>query len=278
MPSSERLWLSCFDQIGELIVEELEPGDEGEVLLLDDLDLGDHHVDRVADRVEVRVDLRELLLGLGDLAAHVRLHGGDLGDRGLLVGDLLCKRRLLRLGIGELVRLDRGDAVRGRRAKHAEQHRHQEKEGEPTEPLAAWTDARRRPAIERRGAAHQVGVVIVRADSVLSRIHGRGWRLSPPVLRRPEMGTPQDDAGLSGSYLGVSTLCQRHDIGDPYDGPTSTPGSTAPNLSRRPPRARPRAPRARPPGRLGPNIRPRNVRPGVGCLWAPAATEFAVSG
>ena len=33
------------------------------------------------------------------------------------------------------------------------------------------------------------------------------------------MGTPQDDAGLSGSYLGVSRLCQRHVIGDPYDGP-----------------------------------------------------------
>ncbi len=133
VPSSERLWLSCFTRLASWLSSSWSLATSAKYCFFTT------SIWTTITLIELRTALRSALIFesscfvVGDLPAHVRLHGGDLGDRGLLVGDLLGQCRLLRLGVGELVRVDRGDAVRGRGAEHAEQHRDEEKEGEPTE-------------------------------------------------------------------------------------------------------------------------------------------------
>ena len=80
VPSSERFIFSTSITFDELVVEQLDLGDEGEVLLLDRLDLDDHLVDRLADGRQVGVDPVEVALRRRDLRVEIGLHRVDLGD------------------------------------------------------------------------------------------------------------------------------------------------------------------------------------------------------
>jgi hypothetical protein len=172
--------------MGELVVEELEVGDEREILGPNRVDPDDHLLDGFADRRQIGVDVREFALRLGDRAAEIHLHGADLGDCSLLSLDLLGESVLAGAGVGELVGVDRRDGC-GRRPETAEQERDEQDEGEPADQSRSRPPGRAAPAARRRVTAHQWGVIIVRANSVrrvFAFVKAR-VAVSPPVSPPP---------------------------------------------------------------------------------------------
>ena len=193
-------------QAGLLDVEHRELEDQVVVGVLDDLDPAAHPGDLRLDRRQVGVDAGQLVPRRGDLGREPRLQRVELGDRGLLVRDLLLHRGGPGARVGQLVAA--GGRRRGRRAEQPEDEREEQDEGRDPAPRRPPASGRGRPALGDRVsrsiglAAYHVGDVIVRGGSVgrspVSHHRVDGGRSRPPVHRRPGRARRQDDTGYPG--------------------------------------------------------------------------------